>query len=155
MKKKSSKPAATRTQNVVPYLLYKDVGKALAFYAKAFGFVEDGERFTGKDGKISHAAMRVSPGGDIFMMGCPGPKFKNPKKLGTPTALMYINVDNVDKHFAKAKKAGAKILGKLEDTFYGDRRYGAADPEGHQWYFAQHVRDVSLEEMQEAANKRG
>jgi uncharacterized glyoxalase superfamily protein PhnB len=27
--------------------------------------------------------------------------------------------------------------------FYGDRRYGAADPEGHQWYFAQHVREVA------------
>ena len=30
---------------------------------------------------------------------------------------------------------------------YGDRRYGAEDPEGHHWYFGQHVRDVALEDM--------
>ncbi len=34
---------------------------------------------------------------------------------------------------------GAKILDEPEDQFYGDRRYSAVDPEGHHWYFAQHV----------------
>ena len=87
------------------------------------------------------------------MMGCPGPKYKNPKKLGSATQLLYINIDKVDEHFARAKKAGAKILSKPENTFYGDRRYGAADPEGHQWYFAQHIRDVSPEEMKKAMEK--
>jgi hypothetical protein len=62
------------------------------------------------------------------MMGCPGPKYKNPKKLGGAATLMYINVDNADKYFARAKKAGAKILNKLEDTFYVDRRYGDRSP---------------------------
>ena len=37
--------------------------------------------------------------------------------------------------------------------FYGDRRCGVADPEGHQWFFAQHVRDVSAEEMRRAATQ--
>lgn len=152
--KKRKKVSKTRSQNVTPYLLYKDVGKALKFHSKAFGFIEEGQRFTGEDGVISHAAMRISSEGDVFMMGCPGPKYKNPKQLAGVTTLMYITVDNVDKHFARAKKAGAKILNKLEDTFYGDRRYGALDPEGHQWYFAQHIRDVSDEEMQ-AAMKKG
>jgi uncharacterized glyoxalase superfamily protein PhnB len=30
----------------------------------------------------------------------------------------------------------------------GDRTYQAADPEGHQWIFAQHVREVELDEEQ-------
>jgi len=149
---KQEKPP--ETQKLVPYLLYKDVGKALAFLRKAFGFTEWGDRFSGEDGTIMHAAVQISKGGEILMMGCPGAKFKNPKKLGTATQLLYINVDNVDKHFARARKAGAKIVTKLEDTFYGDRRYGVADPEGHQWYFAQHVRDVSSAEMQKAAKAR-
>jgi PhnB protein len=151
---KKAKKAEPRSQNVTPYLLYKDVAKALDFHRKAFGFVEEGHRFEGEDGVVSHAAMRISKTGDVFMMGYPGPKYKNPKKLGTATTLMYITVNNVDKHFARAKKAGAKI-GKLEDTFYGDRRYRAIDPEGHEWFFAQHVRDVSDEEMEEALKKRG
>jgi PhnB protein len=136
---KKEKTAEPPTQNLTPYLLYKDVGKALAFHKKAFGFVETGDRFTGEDGVISHAAMKITPNGETFMMGCPGPKYKNPSKLGTATVLMYVTVENVDKHFERARKAGAKVLHKLENTFYGDRRYGVLDPEGHQWYFAQHI----------------
>ena len=139
------------SQKLVPYLLYKDVGKALTWLRKAFGFIECGDRFAAEDGTILHAAMQISKGGEVLMMGCPGPEFKNPKKLGAATQLIYINVDNVDKHFARAKKAGAKVVSKLEDTFYGDRRYGVVDPEGHQWFFAQHVREVSSAEMKKAA----
>jgi PhnB protein len=152
MKKK--KAPARNPQKLTPYLLYRDVGKALAWFSKAFGFVESGDRFTGEDGTIQHAEMEISKNGEVFMLGCPGPKYKNPGKLGNVTALMYVTVDNVDQHFARAKKAGAKVLGKPEDTFYGDRRYSVLDPEGHQWYFAQHVRDVSAEEMKKAVAKK-
>jgi PhnB protein len=149
-KQPKKKQASTNSQHLTPYLLYKDVGRALDWLGKAFGFVEFGDRFTGKDGTISHAAMRISKDGEIVMMGCPGPDYKNPEQLGSRTQMLYINVDEVDKHFARAKKAGAKILHNLEDTFYGDRRYGVADPEGHEWYFAQHIRDVSTAEMKKA-----
>lgn len=91
-----------------------------------------------QDGKINHAAMKL--GKDLVMMGYPGPKYKNPKRLKQATQSLYINVSNVDKHFDRAKKAGAKILKEPEDQFYGDRRYGAEDPEGHQWYFAQEIK---------------
>jgi len=46
----------------------------------------------------------------------------------------------VDKHFERARKAGAKILEEPKNTFYGHRRYGAEDSEGHQWYFAQELK---------------
>ena len=151
---KEKQEPAPMTQKMQPYLLYRDVRKALKWLRKAFDFTEFGDRFEGEDGTIQHASMRISKGGEILMMGCPGPKYKNPKKLGSSTQLLYIEVDNVDKHFARAKKAGAKILHKPEDTFYGHRRYGVADPEGHQWYFAQHVRDVSSREMKKAARQR-
>jgi PhnB protein len=152
MKKKQ--PESSKSQSVMPYLLYSDVRKALAWLGKAFGFLEIGDTFEGKDGKISHAAMVTKEGGDVIMMGCPGPKYKNPKKLRASTQMLYIYVDNVDKHFARAKKAKPKVINKLEDTFYGDRRYGVEDPEGHQWFFAQQVRQVSSEEMQKAAAER-
>jgi uncharacterized glyoxalase superfamily protein PhnB len=60
--------------------------------------------------------------------------------LGQSTQSLYVNVENVDKHFARAKKAAATILEEPADTEYGHRRYGAEDPEGHQWYFAQEIR---------------
>lgn len=147
-----SAPKKKPVAAITPYLLYKDVGKALIFLKKAFGFTEYGDRFTAPDGTVSHAAMQHTDG-SIFMMGCPGPKYKNPKKLGGITQLLNVTVDNVDKHFAIAQKAGAKITEKPADTFYGDRRYMATDPEGHSWHFAQHVRDVSAAEMKKAMKK--
>ena len=120
---------------ITPYLLYEDVAGALKFLAKAFGLKKSGEQVRGSDGKINHAAMLL--GDDYVMMGYPGPKYKNPKRVGHPTHMLYIDVDDVDAHFKRAKKAGANIIEEPQDKLYGARRYGAEDPEGHQWYFAQ------------------
>ena len=122
---------------ITPYLLYQDVGAALKFLSKAFGLKKFGALYRSADGSINHASMRL--GADLLMMGCPGRKYKNPRRLKQATQMLYIDVDDVDAHYARAKKAGAKIIIELEDAFYGHRRYGAEDPEGHQWYFAQEI----------------
>ncbi|MCI0722373.1 MAG: VOC family protein [Acidobacteria bacterium] len=124
--------------SITPYLYYEDVGGALKFLEKAFGFRKYGVQMSGPDGKLKHAAMKL--GDDLIMMGYPGPKYKNPKRLGQTTCSLYINVDDVDKHFERAKKVGATILEAPKNTFYGHRRYGAADPEGHEWHFAQEIK---------------
>jgi PhnB protein len=136
--------ASEKPQRITPYLYYEDVAAALDWLSRAFGFSE-GSRMAGADGKVMHA--HVTLGEAVVMMGHPGPDYKNPRRVGHATQSLYVIVDDVDKHFEQAKEAGAKILEEPEDQFYGDRRYGAVDPEGHQWYFAQHVRDVSPEEM--------
>lgn len=120
---------------ITPYLLYEDVGAALEFLSKAFGFRKFGETFAGPDGKLNHAAMKF--GEHAIMMGCPGAGFRNPRHLGHATQMLYIDTDNVDKRFERARKAGATVIEEPADTFYGARRFGVADPEGHQWYFAQ------------------
>ncbi len=137
--------------SITPYLLYNDVAGALKFLSKAFGFRKYGASMSAPDGKINHAAMKL--GDDLIMMGCPGSKYKNPKRLGQATQSLYINVNDVDKHFARAKKAGAKILEAPKNTFYGPRRYGAEDPEGHQWYFRQETK-TSAEKATGRALKR-
>ena len=123
--------------SIIPYLYYQNVAGALKFLAKAFGFRKYGVQMRRPDGKINHAAMKL--GNDLIMMGYPGPKYKNPKRLGKTTQSLYINVDDVERHFQRAKRAGATILEEPKDTFYGHRRYGAEDPEGHQWYFAEDI----------------
>lgn len=132
------------TPRVTPYLYYQDVAAALRFLADAFGFHEK-LRMPGPDGKIAHAEMTLGDG--LVMMGCPGAEYRNPKRLGQTTQSLYVYVDDVDAHCARAKKAGAKIVDEPADQFYGDRRYGAEDPEGHHWYFATHVRDVAPEDL--------
>lgn len=122
---------------ITPYLYYRDVDAALKFLAKAFGFRKFGVPMKRPDGKINHAAMRLGDG--VVMMGRPPGVYRNPKQLGQATQSLYINVEDVDKHFRKAKKARANILEEPGDTEYGHRRYGATDPEGHEWYFAQEL----------------
>jgi len=123
---------------ITPYLYYEDVGEALEFLAKAFGFRKFGAHVLANGGKINHAAMKL--GDDLIMMGRPPSGYRNPKRLGQATQSLYVNVDDVDKHFERAKKAGATILEEPTDTEYGHRRYGVEDPEGHQWYFAREIR---------------
>jgi PhnB protein len=136
---------------IIPYLLYEDVAGALKFLTKAFGFRKCGVAMSGPDGKLNHAAMKL--GDDVIMMGYPGPKYENPKRLGQVTQSLYVNLDDVDKHFERAKKAGAAILEEPQNTLYGHRRYGAADPEGHHWYFAQEIK-TSVKKKQVARRSK-
>lgn len=133
---------------ISPYLYYRDVPAALEWLARAFGFQER-MRLPGPDGTTMHAEMEHADG--VIMLGCPGPDYSNPTQLGHVTQSLYVYVDDVDKHCQQAKQSGAKILEEPADQFYGDRRYGAEDPEGHQWFFAQHVRDVAPEDMKPPA----
>jgi PhnB protein len=134
---RSSSEHKRRGAMTTPYLLYEDVAGAMRFLSKAFAFEKSGSAMSGKSGKLTHAAMRL--GDDRIMMGYPGPKYKNPKKLGEGTQILHVKVNDAGDHFARAKKAGAKIIEELEDTFYGHRRYGAEEPEGHQWYFFREI----------------
>jgi PhnB protein len=121
---------------------------ALSWLVRAFGFQER-MRMPGPGGEIMHAEVELADA--LVMVGRPAPDYRNPKRLGQVTQSLYVYVDDVDKHFQRAKQAGAKILAEPADQFYGDRRYGVEDPEGHHWYFAQHVRDVAQEDMKPPA----
>ena len=133
---------------ITPYLYYEDVAGALDWLARAFRFKER-MRMPGPDGAIMHAEMEYADG--VIMLGRPGTDYKSPKRIGRNTQSLYVYVDDVDKHFQHSKASGAKVFEDPADQFYGDRRYGAEDPEGHQWYFATHVRDPSPEEMKPPA----
>ena len=126
---------------ITPYLLYEDVDAAMKFLSKAFGFRRYGRPMKNAKGKTNHAAMQL--GESLIMMGYPGPKYKNPRRVGHATQMLYIDMLDVDNHCERARKAGAKIVEEPKDTFYGARRYGAEDPEGHLWFFAEAVKKKS------------
>jgi uncharacterized glyoxalase superfamily protein PhnB len=73
------------------------------------------------------------------VVGHPGPQYRNPKHTGIVTQNLYVRVENVDKHFEGAVKAGAVVLEEPTDQPYGDRRYAVEDPEGHHWYFGEAI----------------
>ena len=131
------------SNRVIPYLLYRDVSAALDWLGAAFGFTEV-LRFTEDDGRVSHAEMDAY--GDRIMLGGPGGDYRSPADLGQVTVGIHIYVDDVDPVFARATDAGATVLREPADQDYGDRNCMLADPEGHQWWFAQHLRDVTPEQ---------
>jgi len=129
---------------ITAHLLYHNVPAALTWLTNTFGFQER-VRIKGPDGVVSHGEMEFADG--VVMLGRPDGEYRNPREIGRVTQMLYVYVDKVDEHFERAKKAGAKILETPKDQFYGDRRYAAEDLEGHHWYFATHLKDVTLEQM--------
>jgi uncharacterized glyoxalase superfamily protein PhnB len=123
-------------QRVTPYLLYEDGAAAIEFLTKAFGFREE-LRTTGNAGGM-HAELEVTPAGGWIYLGQPREGLRNPAVVGK-TSLVHVIVDDVDGHHARAKDAGARIIEEPADQYYGYRRYGCVDPQGHEWYFAQSV----------------
>jgi uncharacterized glyoxalase superfamily protein PhnB len=131
-------------QTVTPYLLYADVDAALSFLERAFGF-EEVLRYTGGEGYVSHAEMKVGDGS--IYLGDPGDQYRNPKDLGQETVGLYVSIDDdVDALCERARGAGAEIVQEPEDQEYGERRFTARDEEGHVWYFARRIREVAPED---------
>ncbi len=126
---------------------YEDVAAAIEWLGDAFGFREEGERFTDEEGRVTHAQLNLD--GAVVMIGWPGPDYRSPahhareceqarRWLSPPWVVdgVHVSVDDVDRHFERAKAAGASILRELEDLPFG-RLYSAADLEGHRWMFMQ------------------
>jgi PhnB protein len=58
-----------------------------------------------------------------------------------------LYVPDVDATVAKATAAGARVVRKVENQFYGDRMGTIEDPFGHRWHVATHVEDVPPDEL--------
>ena len=122
-------------QRIVPMLPYADAPAAIAFLCRAFGFAER-FRYDMPDGRIGHAELEL--GGDVVMIASVWREggLASPLDLPALHAQIWCRVDDVDAHFARARAAGATLVGAPEDQDHGTRSYRAVDPEGHRWIFA-------------------
>ena len=131
----------------IPSVCYKDGPTALKWLEAAFGF-KISEVLTDKQGKIVHAEMTHGDG--VIMVGNEWADWtRSPASVGgVNTQCLCVCVDDADAHCARARAAGAKIVEEPKtndygDDYWADRSYRAEDPEGHQWWFMQRVRDQS------------
>jgi PhnB protein len=142
------RPVPEGLHTVTPRLVVADGAAAIDFYAEAFGAQQVGDRFTGPEGELIHAEIRI---GDSVVMitedGADGP-IRSPQRLGgMVTCVMALYWPDVDAAWERAVGAGAEVLYPLEDQFYGERGGRLRDPFGQQWMMSQHIEDVSAEEM--------
>ena len=135
---------------VTPHLVCANAAEAIEFYKNAF-HAEEICRIPGPDGRLIHATVRIGDSTVMLVDEFPAWGSNSPKTLkGTPVTL-HLAVEEVDSFAANAIRAGAKVVMPLEDTFWGDRYGILEDPSGHQWSVATHIRDVSPDELQQAA----
>ncbi len=137
---------------IVPYLMIDGAAAAIDFYQRALGATEN-YRMEMPGGAIGHAEIVVN-GAVVFLADAPDDMdgdAANPSKLGGTSVLLHQYVADVDAAVATAVEAGATLVREPADQFYGDRAALIADPFGHLWSLHTHIRDVSPEEMAEAA----
>jgi uncharacterized glyoxalase superfamily protein PhnB len=121
-------------QTIFPILRYEDARAAIRFLCDAFGFemlfsVPEDRDF------VRHAQLKL--GTNVVMLGSvrPDDGIASPRGHGFVTQALYVFVDDLDAHYARARGAGAAITTPIEDTDFGAREYHVKDPEGHPWTF--------------------
>ena len=105
-------------------LAYEDGSAAMDWLCKVFGFTEK-TRWLDDNGRLTHGEITL--GNNIIMLATPTPDYQSPKYLRqvcetaakwycSPYIIngLLVYVDDVEKHFQKAKKNGVTILSELE-----------------------------------------
>lgn len=119
---------------VIPVLTYRDMAAAHDFLVQAFGFTSGGLQRAG-DGSYVHGEVLA---GDFVIWlhrVTAEHQLDSPVSVEVANTGLFVQVDNVDEHFERARAAGARIDSEPVDRPYGQREYGARDPEGHRWWF--------------------
>lgn len=128
--------APTVATALTPYLSVHDGAAALAFYAEAFGAVEEA-RFTGPDGRIGHAEVTIGAVRLYLSDEYPEVGAVSPRSLGGSAVALHLEVADVDAVHSRAVAAGAEALREPADQPYGARQGSILDPFGHRWLLSQ------------------
>jgi RNA polymerase sigma factor (sigma-70 family) len=135
-----------RRPTIIPRLPYENVGAALSFLERAFGFREvAAARGVRADGAIDYTMVEFGDG--MIGLGAQGAHGAfSPKRAGTASQYITVHVDDIDAHHQRALASGAEIVSRLHDHLQDYRVYEALDLEGHRWRFLQWLREVPQSE---------
>ncbi len=130
---------------ITPSLTVSDAEAAIALYEKALGAEVKGKMHMPGSKRVMHSCLQIGSS-KVFvqdeMPNMPGPKQRH--------SSFYMYVTDVDSAHKRAIAGGMKELYAPTDMFWGDRTSVVADPFGHHWTLATHIRNPSEGEMAEA-----
>lgn len=119
---------------ITPHLVVKDAGKAIEFYAKAFGAKEIFRHQT-PGGPVMHARLQI--GNSFLMINDEFPDMGvHAPETGKSGVTVHLYVEDVDAQVEQAVLAGAVVVFPVADQFWGDRYGMLDDPFGHRWSVA-------------------
>ena len=138
---------------ITPHLVIKGASEAIKFYKRAFGAeLNSGQHAVPRARtarmKIGHAALEI--GGSKFFLADEFPELRQRSAPATTPRCRFIFTSRTpNAAFDRAVEAGAKVTMPLADMFWGDRYGKVVDPFGHHWSIAEHLEDLTPEQMQE------
>lgn len=147
---------------ITPALVVSRGAEAIDFYKKGLGAEVLCSMMTPDGNRVGHAEIKI--GDSIFflydefpeMNPAEHPQLRHlaPATLSGTTCSFYVYVEDADAAFERAVGAGATVIRPLQDQFYGDRNGMVADPFGHFWTFATHLREVTVEDIEHATKEK-
>lgn len=146
----TTKPVPDGYHTITPHLVIKGASEAIEFYKQAFGAQERCRMpMPGADGQVQvgHAELQIGDSRLFLADECPDYGSVGPN--GSSPVTIHLYVEDADAVFNRAVEAGAKVAMPLENAFWGDRYGKLIDPFGHHWSVAQHLEDLTPEQMQE------
>jgi uncharacterized glyoxalase superfamily protein PhnB len=137
-------PRPAGYHSVTPYLIVRGAREVIAFLERALGAVQLGPPMEGPNGTVMHAEVRI--GDSPVMLSDASAEYP------AMPALLYVYVDEeVDVVYQRALLAGATSVREPADQFYGDRSATVRDASGNLWSIANHIEDLSSEEIDRRA----
>jgi len=150
---KAVKPIPDGFHSVTPYLVVKGGAEAIEYYTRAFDAQELARNTCDRTGLILNAQLRI--GDSIVMlndefpeMGANGPSGEQPSPV-----TIHLYVEDVDRVFDRAVRAGATADMPVTDTFWGDRFGKLTDPFGHSWSIATRKENLTPQQIAERAKQ--
>ena len=130
--------------DIVPSITYADVPRAVEWFERVFGFRERKDaRLTWPGGGMTW----LEAGKGLIHISTPDETWRL-LKTGASGSRVKVYVDDVDRHFDRAKEQGATIASEPQDGFWGGRAYRVVDHEGNRWEISQRDRDLSADRWQ-------
>jgi PhnB protein len=141
-------PAGMHT--ITPHIVVGDAAAAADWYKQILG-AEERNRIEVPGGKLMQVELRFGDSAVMLADEFPEAGVLSPLSIGGTATVLHLYTDEVDAIWNRALAAGAEVRQPLHDAFWGERYGQITDPFGHRWGLAQHLREVPLDELEEAA----
>ncbi|MFD8231775.1 VOC family protein [Streptomyces sp. NPDC059696] len=138
-------PAEPPVTRLYARLVVSDAARAVDFYRAALG-AEERERYTGPDGRIVHAMLRL--GGAAIAVKDADAGDPAPTSLGGSPVIIALDVSDPDAVARAMVRGGATVVHPVADQHYGQRGGRLADPFGHLWMISRTIEELTPEQIQ-------
>lgn len=136
-------------------LVVHDAERAIAFYAQVFGAREVWRVMHFH--RVGHAVLRIGRSEIVVLDEFPEADILGPESatIGSAAPRLLIEIDDVDAVLKRALAAGATVLRRAEDQWWGVRSGAIRDPFGYRWSIHSVVEAISEDEIQRRADELG